>query len=126
MHKFGGSVRWVWLGMQPDRMLLYSIMNGRQRSLYDIEREVDFAIAVDGGRRFRVNAYHQKGRMAAALRAIPNKPPDAKSLGIPDEVMDHAQIRPSDRDALTTLAARGCLVGRFGLSADPPPARIAA
>jgi twitching motility protein PilT len=52
------------------RTLLYSIMSNRQRSQFELERELDFAIAVDGGRRFRVNAYFQRGRMAAALRAM--------------------------------------------------------
>ena len=100
------------------RMLLYSIMNGRQRSQYDLEREVDFAIAVDGGRRFRVNAYHQKGRMAAALRAIPNKPPDARTLGIPETILDLANrpqglllvVGPTGAGKSTTLA---CLLNRI-------------
>jgi len=100
------------------RMLLYSIMNGRQRSQYDIEREVDFAIAVDRGRRFRVNAYHQKGRMAAALRAIPSKPPNALSLGIPETVLELGTrpqglllvVGPTGAGKSTTLA---CLLNRI-------------
>ncbi len=99
------------------RMLLYSIMNGRQRSQYDIEREVDFAIAVDNGRRFRVNAYHQKGRMAAALRAIPSTPPDARDLNIPEVVLDLGTrpqglllvVGPTGAGKSTTLA---CLLDR--------------
>ena len=100
------------------RMLLYSIMNGRQRSQYDLEREVDFAIAVDHGRRFRVNAYHQKGRMAAALRAIPSKPPNARLLGIPETVLDLGSrpqglllvVGPTGAGKSTTLA---CLLNRI-------------
>jgi pilus retraction protein PilT len=100
------------------RMLLYSIMNGRQRSQYDLEREVDFAIAVDGGRRFRVNAYHQKGRMAAALRAIPSKPPNARSLGIPETILELGTrpqglllvVGPTGAGKSTTLA---CLLNRI-------------
>jgi len=100
------------------RMLLYSIMNGRQRSQYDIEREVDFAIAVDGGRRFRVNAYHQKGRMAAALRAIPSVPPSERTLGIPETVLELGSrpqglllvVGPTGAGKSTTLA---CLLSRI-------------
>jgi len=100
------------------RMLLYSIMNGRQRTQFDIEREVDFAIAIDGGRRFRVNAYHQKGRMAAALRAIPSAIPDAEKLGLPNTVLDLGTrpqglllvVGPTGAGKSTTLA---CLLDRI-------------
>jgi len=95
------------------RILLYSILSGRQRSIYELEREIDFALALDDGRRFRVNAYFQKGRMAAALRAIPAEIPDAKSLGIPDLVLDLGTrpqglllvVGPTGSGKSTTLAA---------------------
>ncbi|MCA9687680.1 MAG: hypothetical protein KC457_36310, partial [Myxococcales bacterium] len=35
------------------RMLLHSIMNARQRQDYELDREIDFAIALDERRRFR-------------------------------------------------------------------------
>ena len=44
--------------------------------IYELEKEVDFALGLDNGQRFRVNAYFQRGLMAAALRAIPSTVPN--------------------------------------------------
>ncbi len=103
------------------RMLLHSIMNARQREVYELEREVDFALGLDDGRRFRVNAYFQRGRMAAALRAIPEKVPDPHVLGIPDVVLELGDkphglllvVGPTGSGKSTTLA---CLVDRINRS----------
>jgi pilus retraction protein PilT len=100
------------------RALLYSIMSERQRTTYELDREIDFALALSDGRRFRVNGYFQKGRMAAALRAIPPSVPDAGALGLPDELLDlgSAQqgllilVGPTGSGKSTTLA---CLVDRI-------------
>jgi twitching motility protein PilT len=100
------------------RGLLYSILSTRQRSHYEVEREIDFGIAMEGGRRFRVNAYFQKGRMAAALRAIPNVVPSPEALGIPDSVLELANrpqglllvVGPTGAGKSTTQA---CLVDRI-------------
>ncbi len=100
------------------RTLLFSIMSDRQQTTYELDRELDFALALDDGRRFRVNAYYQKGRMAAALRAIPSAIPDAKSLGLPKSVLDLGAapqglllvVGPTGSGKSTTLA---CLVDRI-------------
>ncbi len=100
------------------RMLLFSILSGRQRSIYELEREIDFALAIDGGRRFRVNAYYQKGRMAAALRAIPSAIPQAEELGLPATVLKMGGrahglllvVGPTGAGKSTTMA---CLVDRI-------------
>jgi len=100
------------------RTLLFSIMSERQRSTYELERELDFALAVEDGRRFRVNAYYQKGRMAAALRSIPNSIPDAASLGLPPKVLEMGAapqglllvVGPTGSGKSTTLA---CLLDRI-------------
>ncbi|GDX80500.1 hypothetical protein LBMAG42_23110 [Deltaproteobacteria bacterium] len=99
------------------RTLLYSVMTARQRAIYEIEREVDFALAIADGRRFRVNAYYQKGQMAAALRAISSTVPDADVLGLPEAVLRMSErpqglllvVGPTGSGKSTTLA---CLVDR--------------
>ena len=100
------------------RMLLYSILSGKQRSMYELDREIDFALALDNGRRFRVNAYFQRGRMAASLRAIPSVIPDYQELGIPDTVVRLGTrsdgllltVGPTGAGKSTT---RACLVDRI-------------
>ncbi|MFH1464416.1 MAG: PilT/PilU family type 4a pilus ATPase [Pseudomonadota bacterium] len=103
------------------RMLLHSIMSNRQREIYELEREVDFAIGLEDGRRFRVNAYFQRGQMAAALRAIPDQVPQAESLGIPEVVIGLGErshglllvVGPTGSGKSTTLA---CLLDRINRS----------
>jgi len=100
------------------RMLLYSIMSARQRQTYELEREVDFALQLDSGRRFRVNGYFRTGRIAAALRAISPIIPDAESLRLPEPVLRLAErpqglllvVGPTGSGKSTTLA---CLVDRI-------------
>ena len=109
------------------RMLLNSVMTTRQRAIFELEHEVDFALALDdggspggpaGGRRFRVNAYFQKGRMAAAMRAIPTEIPGPKELGLPDILLALGErpqgllmvVGPTGSGKSTTLA---CLVNRI-------------
>lgn len=100
------------------RLLLYSILSGRQRSIYELEREIDFALALENGRRFRVNAYFQKGRMAAALRAIPALIPDPDELGLPATLLELGRrpqglllvVGPTGSGKSTTLA---CLVDQI-------------
>ena len=100
------------------RILLYSILSTRQRSTYDLEREVDLALALDGGMRFRVNAYYQKGNMAAALRLIPTSIPPAEALGLPASLLDLSKrphglllvVGPTGSGKTTTLA---CLLDRI-------------
>jgi len=103
------------------RILLFSILSARQRSTYELEQELDFALALDGGDRFRVNAYFQKGNMAAALRAIPNQIPDAESLQLPEYLLKLGNrphglllvVGPTGSGKTTTLA---CLVDRINRS----------
>ncbi len=100
------------------RILLFSILTSRQRSIYELERELDFAISLEDGRRFRVNAYFQKGHMAAALRAIPSRVPSAIELRLPESVVQlggKAQglllvVGPTGSGKSTTLA---CLLDRI-------------
>ena len=100
------------------RTLLFSVLSTPQRSIYELEREIDFALAITGDQRFRINAYYQKGRMAASLRAIATKVPDANALGLPGAVLDLGQkpqglllvVGPTGSGKSTTLA---CLLDQI-------------
>ena len=50
----------------------------------------DFSLAIPGLARFRVNAYRQRGSMAAVIRVVPFEIPDWEAWGIPAQVMDLA------------------------------------
>ena len=100
------------------RLLLFSVLTGRQRTVFELERELDFAVQLDNGQRFRINAYFQRGQMAAALRLIPALPADAALLGIPEQVQALVKrnqglllvVGPTGAGKTTTLA---CLVERI-------------
>ena len=52
----------------------------------------DFSFAIRGLARFRVNAYRQRGSLAAVVRVVSFEIPDWKTLGIPAAVMDVADL----------------------------------
>lgn len=52
----------------------------------------DFSFAIPGVARFRVNAYRQRGSMAAVIRIVSFDIPDWKTIGIPETVMNLAEL----------------------------------
>ena len=52
----------------------------------------DFSFAVPGLARFRVNAYRQRGSLAAVVRLVAFDIPDYRALRIPEQVMDLADL----------------------------------
>jgi len=53
--------------------------------------EKDFSISLPGVGRFRVDAYMQRGSMAAAIRVLQFEEPDPVALGIPQTVLDFSK-----------------------------------
>lgn len=78
----------------------------------------DFSFAVPGLARFRVNAYRQRGSMAAVVRVVSFSIPDYRALHIPEEVMDLAAVK-SGMVLVTGTAGSGksttqaCVVDRI-------------
>lgn len=57
----------------------------------DLRREMDFSFSFAGVGRFRVNAYRQRGTLAAVLRSVPFELPDSGKLHIPDSILSLAE-----------------------------------
>ena len=58
---------------------------------FDREHEVDFAYAINGLGRFRVNAFLQRGSVSLVMRAIPTRISTVAELGLPPVVGDIAE-----------------------------------
>ena len=101
--------------LSPDdtRALLYRILNSEQQKNFEIKRQLDFAYAIPGLARFRVNVYYQREAVGAAFRVIPTDIKSAEELGLPSVLHDLAQqprgivlvTGPTGSGKSTTLAA---------------------
>ena len=93
--------------------LVFSILDADQKQVLLKDKEFDFSFAFGDLGRFRVNAYHERGNVAAALRLIPNEILTAEQLGLPPVVNTFADYPrglvlitgPTGSGKSTTLAA---------------------
>lgn len=63
--------------------LIFAILDKDQKDLLLKDKEFDFSFAFGELGRFRVNAFHERGNLAAALRLIPNAILSTEQLGLP-------------------------------------------
>jgi twitching motility protein PilU len=70
------------------RQLAHSVMNERQRDEFAKELECNFALAVPGLSRFRVNVYVQQQHVGMVVRTIASEMPTFEKLGLPDTLKD--------------------------------------
>lgn len=63
--------------------LIFSILDEDQKQILLKDKEFDFSFAYGDLGRFRVNAFHERGNLAAALRLIPNEILSIEQLGLP-------------------------------------------
>ena len=54
-------------------LLIFAILDEDQKQILLKDKEFDFSFAFGDLGRFRVNAFHERGNLAAALRLIPNE-----------------------------------------------------
>jgi twitching motility protein PilT len=93
--------------------LVYAILDQDQQQILNKDKEFDFSFAFGNLGRFRVNAFHERGNLAAALRLIPNEIKSVTELGMPNVVMNFADFPrglvlvtgPTGSGKSTTLAA---------------------
>jgi twitching motility protein PilT len=73
------------------REVIYSILTNDQRQRLETDWQLDFAYAIPGTARFRVNAYVQRQAIAAAFRLIPQELPSIDDLGLPAVLHEFAR-----------------------------------
>lgn len=74
------------LSEEAVEQLVFSILDEDQKQILLKDKEFDFSFAFGDVARFRVNAFHERGNLAAALRLIPNEIKTIEQLGMPKVV----------------------------------------
>ena len=68
--------------------ILMPLMDVRHREELQNNGQTDFAYAISGVGRFRVNVFKQRGTLASVMRSLPFNIPEPEDLGIPAEVVE--------------------------------------
>src|SRR5438876_2281143 len=95
------------------RSLLYRILSSEQQKQFELNRQLDFAYAMPGLARFRVNVYYQREAVGAAFRLIPQEIKTLEELSLPPILHSLAEYPrglvlvtgPTGSGKSTTLAA---------------------
>lgn len=98
---------------QTVESLIFAVLDEEQKQILLKDKEFDFSFAFGELGRFRVNAFHERGNLAAALRLIPNQILTIEGLGLPKVVEKFADYPrglvlvtgPTGSGKSTTLAA---------------------
>jgi len=95
------------------REVVYSILNDDQRKRFETHKQLDFAYAIPGVARFRVNCFFQRGAISAAFRHIPQEIKSLEALQLPSVLTEFTRkprgfvlvTGPTGSGKTTTLAA---------------------
>lgn len=101
------------LTVEDLEFFLSQIMSQEQKDILDVNKEVDFSVALGKKVRFRVNAFYQKGYPSVAMRTIPLVVPPLESLNLPPIMNSLTEITqgfvvvagPTGHGKSTTIAA---------------------
>jgi twitching motility protein PilT len=88
------------------RSLAEQIMAPKNIKEFSEQKESDFALAVPGVGRFRVNAYQQRGTIAYALRTVPFQAKTISELNLP-EVCERIALMPRGLILVTGITGSG-------------------
>lgn len=123
-YRIHGSIKRVNEGkLLPNDTLdlvnqIYELANNRSTERLLTTGDDDFSFALRGVSRFRVNAFKQRGSIAAVIRVITFTLPQPQDLGIPDSVIRFGNLNkglvlvtgPAGNGKSTTLA---CIVDQI-------------
>jgi twitching motility protein PilT len=102
------------------RTMLYAIITQKQREKFEENLELDFAYALPGRARFRVNLYKQRDDVGAAFRLIPYEIKRLEDLGVAPSIAAFSMLPrgfvlvtgPTGSGKSTTLASLVDLANR--------------
>jgi twitching motility protein PilT len=93
--------------------MIYQVISQKQRERFEETLELDFAYALPGRARFRVNVFRQRDSIGAVFRVIPTEIKPLEELGMPPQIGNFAGLSrgfvlvtgPTGSGKSTTLAS---------------------
>ena len=92
--------------------MVFSICTEEQKEIISTNLELDFSFDLPGEARFRINAYHQKGTLAASLRVIPKAIKKIDELSLPSICHDFIKIKQGFVLVTATGHGKSTTIGR--------------
>jgi twitching motility protein PilT len=99
----------------PERAkeLIYQVLDDKKREVLEVNKEIDLSYSYKDKARFRINAYNERGNLAAAFRQIPSKIRSIEELFLPRILHEFTKlpqglilvVGPTGHGKSTTLAA---------------------
>ncbi|MDO8696858.1 MAG: PilT/PilU family type 4a pilus ATPase [Pseudomonas sp.] len=86
------------------RHMAYQLMNDKQAAEFELELEMNLAVSVENGGRFRINVYYQRGDVSMVARLIKHEVPSISALGLPKQLEKLAML---DRGLILVIGAAG-------------------
>ena len=93
--------------------MVFSLCSETQKEILKTNLELDFSFDLENEIRFRINAYYQKGTLAASFRLVPKKIKTIDELGLPQVCHQFTHLKqgfilvtgPTGHGKSTTIAA---------------------
>lgn len=101
------------LTAEVNKELIFSLLSPEQKDLLLVNKEIDFSFSYGKKGRFRINAYFEKAKLAAALRLLPATIRTIEELSLPRIYHQFAKLQqgfvlvtgPTGHGKSTSLAA---------------------
>ena len=108
------------LTVEDTKQLAYAFLTPRQKEAFEVKRELDLSIGLEGLSRFRVNIFQQKETVGGVFRAIPYEIRTFEELGLPHVIAELCRkprglilvTGPTGSGKSTTLATMIDLINR--------------
>lgn len=101
------------LTAEKTKELVFSLLTNEQREILTVNKELDLSFDYQQKARFRINAYFQRGELAASLRLLPIKIPSIEELKLPEICYEFSKLQqgfilltgPTSHGKSTTIAS---------------------
>ena len=74
--------------------MIYNLLSDKRRAVIESEKELDFALTIQGLGRFRINVHWQLSTVGASLRILSQHISSFEDLGLPTDVLTPLAKRP--------------------------------